>query len=133
TERINDEGKEAESTDLTGLAVIDHLLEHNKLCRIPRVETGSDGPMLRWRRRWESNPRMAVLQTAALPLGYSAVSLAARGRFPTAPRPGCQCPDFRGITQLRRKGSAARESRMGHEICAAILVAVARHFEFLQA
>ena len=26
-----------------------------------------------WRRRRESNPRMTVLQTIALPLGYSAV------------------------------------------------------------
>ena len=25
-----------------------------------------------WRRRWESNPRIQVLQTRALPLGYSA-------------------------------------------------------------
>ena len=33
----------------------------------------------RERRRWESNPRMMVLQTIALPLGYSAVR-SARGR-----------------------------------------------------
>jgi hypothetical protein len=31
---------------------------------------------LRWRRRRESNPRMTVLQTIALPLGYSAIWVA---------------------------------------------------------
>ena len=32
-----------------------------------------------WRRRWESNPRIRVLQTRALPLGYVAVCLAGEG------------------------------------------------------
>ena len=42
-----------------------------------------------WRRRWESNPRMTVLQTIALPLGYSAVRVA-RERFGSGGAGLCQ-------------------------------------------
>ena len=47
----------------------------------------------RERRRRESNPRITVLQTIALPLGYSAVH-AARGAVIMRWRSGCQCQDF---------------------------------------
>lgn len=46
-----------------------------------------------WRRRWESNPRMTVLQTVALPLGYSAVAIGEA--FRKTPAGDCQHPDFR--------------------------------------
>jgi hypothetical protein len=48
-----------------------------------------------WRRRWESNPRMTVLQTIALPLGYSAVRVA-RERFGSGGAGLCQ----RGIREI---------------------------------
>ena len=50
-----------------------------------------------WRRRRESNPRMSVLQTDALPLGYSAATHAAWGRVTTSHTPACQCPEFQTI------------------------------------
>ena len=50
---------------------------------------------LRWRRRRESNPRMTVLQTIALPLGYSAIRMA-RGRVSKADGRVCQYLDFIG-------------------------------------
>jgi ABC-type bacteriocin/lantibiotic exporter with double-glycine peptidase domain len=53
-----------------------------------------------WRRRWELNPRMTVLQTIALPLGYSAVRLAREGGF-RGLRGGCQCREFEEIAAAR--------------------------------
>jgi hypothetical protein len=47
-----------------------------------------------WRRRGESNPRIKVLQTLALPLGYSAAR-ANRGHFRKRRRPPCQPPSLR--------------------------------------
>ena len=62
-----------------------------------------------WRRRWESNPRMTVLQTIALPLGYSAVR-AARERFGSGVSELCQ----RGIREIAlSKASMAQSSSSG--------------------
>jgi hypothetical protein len=37
-----------------------------------RIQTRLIGDKIQWRRGWESNPRMKVLQTSPLPLGYRA-------------------------------------------------------------
>ena len=62
----------------------DHLLNWRERA----IECGD------WRRRRESNPRIAVLQTDALPLGYSAVTLRVAGPIPYAPGPGLSMPGF---------------------------------------
>lgn len=47
-----------------------------------------------WRRRWESNPRMEVLQTSALPLGYSAIAANRAGRTCYASTDRLSMPGF---------------------------------------
>ena len=58
------------------------------------AETLEKQGLLDWRRRWESNPRIAVLQTDALPLGYSAVVATGTGPSCYARARGLSMPGF---------------------------------------
>ncbi len=65
------------------------------------------------RRRWDSNPRMRILQTLALPLGYVAV-LTQFGEYIISPR-------------LRQKMTAKRGSFTHRTLCRTAAIYVWMH------